>query len=167
MTSWVAIVPFVAALLLGCATGVGETGGEETAAADTGTGVASCEDNAWIDFSLGIFRACGVHEDGCIECWGDVKADAVNDTGWTNYGLLEPPAVAARSVSVEASTIDDGEPAACVVASDGHSWCQSPLRGGCRGFSYETNMMRRFRRWAEPSRGMATTVKCERRSQWI
>ncbi len=123
MTSWVAIVPFVAALLLGCATGVGETGGEETAAADTGTGVASCEDNAWIDFSLGIFRACGVHEDGCIECWGDVKADAVNDTGWTNYGLLQPPAVAARSVSIEANTIDDGEPSVCVVTSDDELAC--------------------------------------------
>ena len=90
---------------------------------DTGATVAVCSDNAWIDVSPGYFRACGVHEDGCIECWGDVKADAVNDTGWTNYGLLEPPAVAARSVSVEASTIDDGEPAACVVASDGHLTC--------------------------------------------
>lgn len=107
-----------AAGLTGCAT---DTAVSQPA--DTGATVATCSDNAWIDVSIGFLRACGVHEDGCIECWGDVKADVVADTGWTNYGLLEPPAVAARSVSVEANTLDDGEPSVCAVTSDDELAC--------------------------------------------
>lgn len=105
-------------LLTGCATSL-----QDSSPVDTGAAAEGCADNAWMDVSLGYYRACGVHADGCVECWGDVNADAVNDTAWTNYGLLDPPSVPARSVSVETSTIDDGEPSACVVDADGEVVC--------------------------------------------
>lgn len=108
----------VVAFLLGC-----PATPRDTAPTDTGASEQGCVDNAWIDVSLGYYRACGVHEDGCVECWGDVKADAVNDTAWTNYGLLDPPSVTATSVSVETDTTDDGEPTVCVVDTDGEVVC--------------------------------------------
>lgn len=90
--------------------------------------------------SRGAYRACGVHEGGCIECWGDFKAET-SDAGWTNYdqGLLEPPAVSAVQVSVDGTTWDDGDPSACALTVEGAVECWGhPLRVGVAGFDAAT-----------------------------
>jgi hypothetical protein len=45
---------------------------------DTGGGDVvpdQCPDVAWKDVSTGTGRTCGVHVDGCIECWGGCLPD--------------------------------------------------------------------------------------------
>ena len=93
----------------------------DTAMEETGDAVV-CTDNGWIDVSVAAMRACGVHQGGCIECWGDVEPPG-GDTGFSGYGLRQPPRVAATSVSVESFTYDTGEPSACVITTKADLVC--------------------------------------------
>ena len=39
-----------------------------------------CQDLPWKQVSTGMYVACGVHTDGCVECWGNEGVDATPDT---------------------------------------------------------------------------------------
>jgi hypothetical protein len=91
-----------------------------TGDADTGDTVAErpCADLPWTQVDLGWDFGCGIHTDGCVECWGSD----------TLYNLIyREPEVEAQFLAVNDQSYHDYEnrdyPSACVIGTDQRLTC--------------------------------------------
>ncbi len=102
-------------------TGGRSKSGEGKDSGDTGEQTArTCPDEPWIDVQVSWDSACGLHEGGCIECWGR------NENG--GWGLYDPPDLVAASMTIaEVSyedTVEDGTyPGGCAITPEGDMEC--------------------------------------------
>ena len=66
---------------------------------------STCDDLPWSQVVAGSRQACGIHTDGCAECWGIDGSDAFyEDTGWTDYADQEAPSVPLADLSIPVGT---------------------------------------------------------------
>lgn len=86
------------------------------------------DDRTWLEVSAGSFQTCGLHGDGCIECWGGEELDGelnVTDTGerrdWVDYGDDEPPYGAFTHIAVSQDGL--GSNHACALDTEGRVSC--------------------------------------------
>lgn len=82
-----------------------DTDTADTSSEDSGTDTTDTWDplaprcigsGPWEAVAAGSFGSCGIHQDGCVECWTAVDTGppnpGINDTGWGNRtGALVPP----------------------------------------------------------------------------
>lgn len=82
----------------------------------------------WRFVECGLYQTCGIHTDGCAECWGRGEAETTppDDTGggyhWWGEDL--PPPGDYASISMVRSLYDDPDtPSACGLLTDGSTVC--------------------------------------------
>lgn len=86
-----------------------------------GEGWHTCPDGPWRTVEVGYELACGIHEDGCIECWGS--------EGWEGWpdSIYDEPDIDAVALTMRAgqgdSTHASRSPFACAVDSGGTWVC--------------------------------------------
>ena len=88
--------------------------------ADTAEPQHTCDDGPWREVRLGFYSACGLHEDGCVECWGSTR--------WgVGTAIYATPAVSGVSIAMYQDPNNDFEagasPAACAVEDNGVVTC--------------------------------------------
>ncbi len=108
--------------LAGCATLPSDSGN-----ADTGPPPRCDPSVPWMYAAAGKEIFCGVHADGCAECWGD---QPVADTGWDtgggffDRGQFEVPDLALSTVSVMAAHVGASQnDTVCGTTTDGGALC--------------------------------------------
>ena len=113
----------------------GHTG--ETDDSDTGEDTAPppCDRTlGWSHVACGLYQTCGIHTDGCAECWGRGEEEDTGgyDTGgryhW--YGEDQPPAGTYVALAMNASPIGPETPNACGILDDGSGVCWGSNRLG-------------------------------------
>lgn len=107
----------IALLLIGC-TGPSAPSGDGRPFGDSGAPVDSatptrCDDLPWIDVAVSAGLACGVHEDGCAECWGKLAN--------TPAGL--PPEVEFVDIDLSGGNSDLEFEDGCGLAQSGSVFC--------------------------------------------
>lgn len=112
----------------------------ETADTDTDTGVDTapppCDRSlGWSFVACGYWQTCGIHTDGCAECWGRGQEDddtSGYDTGgryhW--HGEDEPPDGTYTFLAMNASPMTNETPNACGILDDGSALCWGSNRYG-------------------------------------
>lgn len=109
-------------LLLGCHGSMGKDTGEDSAV-ETGDCPGS---TGWSSVAAGWLLTCGVHDDGCAECWG-LEGLVVGETGdagsYTDYGEDSPPADSFVSLSLVGGSTNGFGNQACGVREDATLAC--------------------------------------------
>ncbi len=88
-------------------------------------------DRSWVKVSAGVVQTCGLHGNGCIECWGGEEYDGVVDAhdtaewgDWVDYGDDEPPDGVFTDVAVSGgSAWGLGSEHACALDAVGNVIC--------------------------------------------
>lgn len=98
-------------------TGVDSSGGPDTAPPDK----VDCDElEPWTYVAAGHQQSCGVHADGCAECWG---AGAPGDSSYTWQGEDRPPAGEYRSIHMLDFTSWGYGQHTCGILEDGSVSC--------------------------------------------
>ena len=85
------------------------------------------DDRTWVQVSAGDIQTCGLHGDGCIECWGGDEEDGelnVADSGrvdWVDYGDDDPPNGTYTHIAVSQYVSGSGH--ACALDPEGRVSC--------------------------------------------
>lgn len=105
-----------------------DTNGDETGDTD---GDSDTDDSAvpvkcdhtqpWSYVAGGISQTCGVHVDGCAECWGAGWSDAGPSYSWQGEDM--PPAGSYRSIEMLRFTEQGTGQHNCGILSDGNAVC--------------------------------------------
>lgn len=87
--------------------------------------VARCyEDRSWLQVAAGVIQTCGLHGDGCIECWGGDELDGADETGlWYDFGDDAPPDGTYIAVALPSSVMDYGSFHGCALDEAGLPVC--------------------------------------------
>lgn len=129
-------VGLIGAMLIACrGAETGDTGDTGKAGHTDETGDSSpaatqrCpDDRSWINIAAGDRLTCGVHGDGCIECWGGVEVsydtnDVVDSGDWFDYDDDVPPEGAFTSAVLSLGTLESGSWHACALDDAGIATC--------------------------------------------
>lgn len=122
-------------LLTGCPGGGTVRDSEAETASDTAL-PDRCPDVPWTQIATGAQLSCGLKEDGCVTCWGDIEyaidrrldGCAGRDTGcdFENFHEDDPPAVVAVQVALSKEWVDSthlGSFSGCLLGLDGVPTC--------------------------------------------
>lgn len=108
--------------------------GDTDSAVDSGEAPIVCDRSEnWVFVAAGILQTCGVHSDGCAECWGLGEEEASEGGSYGYYGEDKPPAgTYSRIEMYGASGTWEGPLHACGVSSEegAHCWGSNPY-GEC------------------------------------
>lgn len=96
----------------------GDSGGDT---GDSGVEWHGCSDLPWTAVEVGYEVACGIHTDGCLDCWG------TDDWGLWPHVIYDEPSIDAVDVSLRAAWTDDkvdsSRPFACAQDVFGQWTC--------------------------------------------
>lgn len=77
-----------------------DTSGASTRLANSAPGWHACPDGPWTSVQVGYEIACGVHEGGCVECWGSESWEA------SVGSIFDEPDIDAVQISLRAGRSD-------------------------------------------------------------
>ena len=87
----------------------------------------ACADDPWASVSAGDEYVCGLHPDGCAECWGYGSwAGGTDDTGrgLYDYGAQVPPSIPLAEIDIDGDwNTDEGDYHACGLTFDQQAVC--------------------------------------------
>lgn len=109
--------------------GPGETA--DVGDSSDGTHTRCPDDRSWTDIAAGDRLTCGVHGDGCIECWGVENLNGVHDTSaWWDYDDDTPPDGEFTNTVLSLGEMETGSWHACALDDAGFATCWGKNENG-------------------------------------